>query len=204
MAIQLGVLLSGSGTTLQNLIDRIGDDSLDAEIACVISSRADAFGLERARSHTIPAVLVERASYATSAAFNGALWKALSTHGIDLVILAGFMSMIQVPKEFENRIMNIHPALVPAFCGKGLYGRHVHEAVIAYGAKITGATVHFVDEEYDHGPIIMQAAVPVYDTDTPETLAHRVQATEREIYPQAISLYAQDRLKVEGRLVRIV
>jgi folate-dependent phosphoribosylglycinamide formyltransferase PurN len=121
----------------------------------------------------------------------------------DLVVLAGFMSLIDVPADFQNRIINVHPALIPAFCGHGMYGHHVHEAVINYGAKVSGATVHFVDSEYDHGPIILQGTVPVLDNDTPDTLAERVQALERELYPQAIQLFAEGRLRVVGRRVKI-
>lgn len=205
MAIELSVLLSGSGTTLQNLIDHIEQGRLDARIACVISSRADAYGLERARSHGIPAFVVSRKAYAADAdGFNAEIWRIIRDHRTDLVVLAGFMSLLHVPEEYTHRIMNVHPALIPAFCGTGLYGHHVHEAVIAYGAKVSGATVHFVDAEYDHGPIILQEAVPVLDDDTPDTLAERVMAKERELYPRAIQLFAEGRLRVEGRRVRIV
>ena len=201
MPIRLAVLLSGSGTTLQNIIDRIDRGELDATVAGVISSRAGVFGLERARKHGIPALEVIRKQYDSHGPFNDALWAAIRSLSPDLVVLAGFMSLIDVPADFQNRIINVHPALIPAFCGHGMYGHHVHEAVINYGAKISGATVHFVDTEYDHGPIILQGTVPVLDDDTPDTLADRVQTLEREIYPQAIQLFAQGRLRVEGRRV---
>ncbi len=204
MAIRLAVLLSGSGTTLQNIIDHIERGALDATVACVIASRRDAYGLERARKHGIPAMAVPRKDFPDDAAFNDAIWAEVRRHDPDLVVLAGFMLLLHVPGDFRDRIMNIHPALIPAFCGKGMYGHHVHEAVIEHGVKITGATVHFVDEEYDHGPIILQEAVPVLPDDTPDTLAERVQAKERELYPRAIQLFAEGRLRVEGRIVRVM
>lgn len=205
MALKLGVLLSGSGTTLQNLIDLIETGKLDAEISCVISSRAGAYGLERARSHDIPSHLVSRKEFgADDIGFNREIWCDLREHNVELVVLAGFMSLLEVPEDYENRIINVHPALIPAFCGQGMYGHHVHEAVIEYGVKVTGATVHIVDHEYDHGPIILQEAVPVLEDDTPETLAERVQAKERELYPKAIQLFAQGRIKVENRHVRVL
>lgn len=201
MALRLVVLLSGSGTTLENIFEHIAAEKLDAEVVGVISSRANVFGLERARRRNIPADLVERKTFASSGDFNSALWPEIRKYTPDLVVLAGFMSLIEVPGDFTGRIINVHPALIPAFCGKGMYGHHVHEAVLAYGAKISGATVHFVDNEYDHGPIILQGAVPVLETDTADDLAERVQAKEREIYPQAIQLIAEGRVRIEGRRV---
>ena len=204
MAAKLAVLLSGSGTTLQNLIDRIARNELDASIACVISSRSGVYGLERARQHNIPTATVLRKAFEDSQQFSDAIWEEVRAYPVDLVVLAGFMSLLHVPEDFKHRILNVHPALIPAFCGKGMYGHHVHEAVLAYGAKISGATVHFVDNEYDHGPIVLQKATPVLEDDTPDTLAERVQATEREIYPQAIQWFSEGRLLVEGRRVRIL
>jgi len=204
MPVRLAVLLSGSGTTLENIFERIAEGGLDASVCGVIGSRADAYGLERARQRNVPAVAVVRKEYADSASFSQALWEEVRKYDADLVVLAGFMCLIDVPEDFANRIMNVHPALIPAFCGTGMYGHHVHEAVLEYGAKVTGATVHFVDAQYDHGPIILQAPVPVEEGDTPDTLAGRVQAKERELYPQAIQLYAEGRLQVDGRHVRIL
>jgi len=203
MPIRLAVLLSGSGTTLQNIIDRIDRGELDAVVTGVISSRAGVYGIERAKKHGIPACEILRRTFPSHDAFNDALWTAIRGLSPDLVVLAGFMSLITVPDDFHNRIINVHPALIPAFCGHCMYGHHVHEAVIKYGAKVSGATVHFVDAEYDHGPIILQGTVPVLDEDTPDTLAERVQALERELYPQAIKLFAEGRLRVEGRRVFI-
>lgn len=204
MTIRLAVLLSGSGTTLQNLIDHAARGALDAEAVCVISSRRNVYGLERARNHGIPAIEVPYKDYGNSTAFNAAIWTEVRKYAPDLVVLAGFMSLLEVPPDFACRIMNVHPALIPAFCGKGMYGHHVHEAVLAYGAKISGATVHFVDDHYDHGPIILQESVPVLADDTPDTLAERVQAKERELYPRAVQLFAEGRLHVENRIVKVV
>ncbi len=201
--LNIAVLLSGNGSTLQNILDRIDAGTLSARVTCVVASRENVFGLERARNANIPAAAVPRKAFADTASFSAAIWAEVSKHPVDLVVLAGFMSLLNVPDTYRNRIMNVHPALIPAFCGQGMYGHHVHEAVIAYGAKITGVTVHFVDEHYDHGPIILQGPVPVLDGDTADTLAERVQAEERELYPRAIQLFAEGRLSVEGRCVRI-
>lgn len=203
MSLRLAVLLSGSGTTLQNLIDHAEAGTLDATVACVIASRSSAFGLERAERHGIPAAAITAKDYPDHAARNAALWTEIQKHDVDLVVLAGYMSLITVPKDFVNRIINVHPALIPAFSGQGMFGQHVHEAVIQYGAKVTGATVHFVDDAYDHGPIIMQESIPVHDHDTAETLAERVQALERKLYPKAIQMIAEGRVTVEGRRVRV-
>ncbi|MDP1588954.1 MAG: phosphoribosylglycinamide formyltransferase [Prosthecobacter sp.] len=203
MTLRLAVLLSGSGSTLQNLIDHTEAGTLDATVSCVIASRASAFGLERAAKHGIPAVAITGKDYPDRDARNAAIWEKIRDHGADLVVLAGYMSLITVPADYEHRIVNVHPALIPAFAGQGMYGHHVHEAVIAYGVKVTGATVHFVDAAYDHGPILMQEAIPVHDHDTADTLAERVQALERKLYPKAIQMIAEGRVTVEGRRVRI-
>ena len=204
MPLKLAVLLSGNGTTLQNFIDRIARGELDADIRCVLSSKAGAYGLTRAKDAGIHEVEIQRKDHADSASFNAALWREVDAHAVDLVVLAGFMNLLTVPEAYRGRIMNVHPALIPAFCGKGMYGHHVHEAVIDKGVKITGVTVHLVDNQYDHGPIVLQEALPVLEDDTPESLAARVQALERELYPKAITLFGQNRLKVENHRVRIV
>jgi formyltetrahydrofolate-dependent phosphoribosylglycinamide formyltransferase len=201
--VRLAVLLSGSGTTLQNFIDRIAARRLDARLEVVISSRADAFGLERARLHGIPSVTVARKDHADVGAFNDALHAALVPYAPDLVLLAGFLSPFQLRAAYAGRVLNVHPALIPAFSGKGFYGRRVHEAVLASGVRLSGCTVHFADDEYDHGPIILQRSVPVLDDDTPETLAARVALVEREAYPEAVRLFAEGRLEVVGRRVRV-
>jgi phosphoribosylglycinamide formyltransferase-1 len=201
--VRLAVLLSGGGTTLQNLLDRIADGRLSARVAVVLASRRDAAGLERARQAGIPAVAVPRKEFSDVDRFNDALHAELEQHAFDLVVLAGFLSPFQLRKRYAGRVMNIHPALIPAFCGTGLYGERVHRAVLEAGVKVSGCTVHFADEQYDHGPIILQGTVPVLDDDTPQTLAARVHAVENELYPQAIHLWAQGRLEVRGRRVRI-
>ena len=203
MALKIAVLLSGNGTTLQNLLDRIAAGDLDVKVVCVLSSRADAYGIERAKNAGVPACVVARRDHSDVDSFSKSVWEALEPYGPELVALAGFMSLLKVPETYTMRIINVHPALIPAFSGKGMYGHHVHEAVLESGVKVTGVTVHFVDNEYDHGPIILQESVPVLEDDTADTLEERVQAKERELYPKAMQLYAQGRLKVEGGRVRV-
>jgi formyltetrahydrofolate-dependent phosphoribosylglycinamide formyltransferase len=200
----LAVLLSGSGSTLQNFLDRIADGSLPARVVVVVASRPDAYGLERARRAGVPAVSVVRADHADVDAFNSALHEALEPHAPDLVLLAGFLFLFQPRARYAGRVLNVHPALIPAFCGKGFYGARVHRAVIESGVKVSGCTVHFADDQYDHGPIILQGCVPVLEDDTPETLAERIQSAERDLYPEAVRLWAAGRLRVEGRRVRIL
>jgi formyltetrahydrofolate-dependent phosphoribosylglycinamide formyltransferase len=202
--IRLAVLLSGNGTTLQNLLARIADGRLRARVVLVVSNHADAFGLVRAERAGVPAAVVSRADCASRAEFGGRIFALCREAGAELVCLAGFLQLLPIPEHFRGRVMNIHPALIPAFCGKGYYGRHVHEAVLAYGAKVSGCTVHFADNEYDHGPIILQRTVPVLEDDTPDTLAARVFAQECEAYPEAILLFAEGRLRIEGRRVRVL
>jgi formyltetrahydrofolate-dependent phosphoribosylglycinamide formyltransferase len=201
--IRLAVLLSGSGTTLQNLIDRIADDRLQAQIVQVISNVPDAFGLERARRAGLVTAVVDRRQAGSREEFSRRIFDLCRQAQTELVVMAGFLQLITIPEDFTNRVMNIHPALIPAFCGKGYYGHRVHEAVLEYGVKISGCTVHFADNQYDHGAIILQRAVPVLDDDTPDTLAARVFEQECEAYPEAIRLFAEGRLKIEGRRVRI-
>lgn len=201
--MKIAVLLSGNGTTLQNLIDKTASAMIDAEIVCVISSRADAYGLERARKHNIPAYHTTVSFKQDSAQFNKEIWGWVREHKAELVVLAGFMCLIEVPEDYANKIINVHPALLPAFGGQGMYGARVHQAVLDYGAKVSGCTVHFVDSEYDHGPIILQEPVPVFENDSLETLSARVQARERELYMRALQLLAKGRVKIEGRKVKI-
>lgn len=202
--LRLAVLLSGNGTTLQNLLDRSAAGQLPAEVVAVISNRSDAFGLERALRAGIPAFVVERRDCASREEFSRRIFDVCRQARADLVCLAGFLQLLVIPDDYLGRVLNIHPALIPAFCGKGFYGNRVHEAVLAYGAKVSGCTVHFADNVYDHGPIVLQRVVPVLDDDTPETLAARVFEQECEAYPQAIRLFAEGRLRVEGRRVRII
>lgn len=201
--LRVAVLLSGEGTSLENLCERIDAGAVPAEVALVIASKERAGGLARAERRGIPAVAVPRRAFADARAFNDALHAELGKHPVDLVALLGFLSIFELRDRFEGRAINTHPALIPAFCGKGFYGRRVHEAVLASGVKLSGATVHFCDDRYDSGPIILQEAVPVLEDDTPETLAARVQAVERRLVPEAIRLFAEGRLEIEGRRVRI-
>jgi phosphoribosylglycinamide formyltransferase-1 len=202
--LPIGVLLSGSGTTLQNLLGRAAQGTLPAQVRCVVSNRADAFGLERARRAGIPAYAVERKACASREEQSQRLLAHLEGHGAELACMAGFLSLLHIPPAWAGRVMNVHPALLPAFGGKGYFGLRVHEAVLQAGVKLTGCTVHFADNEYDHGPIILQRAVEVAEDDTPESLQARVMEAEREAYPEAIRLYAQGRLKLEGRRVRVL
>jgi len=201
--VRLAVLVSAGGTTLQNLLDRCADGRLRAQVVQVVSSSAAVFALERARKAGVPTAVVERKQCTSRAEFSARIWEHCRAAGAELTCMAGFLQLIQIPEDFRLRVMNIHPALIPAFCGKGYYGHHVHEAVLAYGAKVSGCTVHFADNEYDHGPIVLQRPVPVRDDDTPDTLAARVFEQECEAYPEAIRLFAEGRLHVEGRRVRV-
>jgi phosphoribosylglycinamide formyltransferase-1 len=203
MSLRIAVLLSGSGTTLENLFAERASGRLDVEFCAVISSKPEAYGLERARARGVPAHAVERRAYDDERAFNDALHRVLAQEPPELLVLAGFLSRIEL-REYNGRAMNTHPSLIPAFCGKGFYGERVHRAVLEYGAKVTGATIHYCDEQYDTGPIILQQAVAVHEDDTPATLAARVAEVERALYPRAIQLHAEGRLRIEGHRVRIL
>jgi len=196
--LRVAVLLSGEGTSLENLFEKIECGELPARIELVISSKADAGGLARARRRGVPAFAVPRKQHPDVRDFNDRIHALLAAHPVDLVALLGFLSPFEV-RGYAGRVLNTHPALVPAFSGKGFYGRRVHEAVLARGCKVSGATVHLCDDEYDHGPILLQEAVPVLEGDTPDTLAARVQAAERRLVPEAIRLLAA---RATGRLDR--
>ncbi len=200
--IQLAVLISGSGTTLQNLIDRIADGSLDACIGVVIVSRPGIAGVDKAKAAGLRCELVERRKFGSVADFSRVVFEHCRKSGAELICLAGWLSLLDIPSDFSGKMMNIHPALLPSFGGKGMYGLHVHEAVLAAGCKISGCTVHFVDQTYDTGPIILQRACPVLESDTPDLLARRVFEEEKIAYPEAIRLFASGRLHTEGRRVR--
>jgi formyltetrahydrofolate-dependent phosphoribosylglycinamide formyltransferase len=202
--LRVAVLLSGEGTSLENLFEKIESGELPAQIAVVISSKEDVGGLERARRRGIPAVAVPRKNHPDTSTFNDALHTELDRYDIDLVACLGFLSPFETRGKFDRCSINVHPALIPSFSGQGYYGQRVHEAVLAAGVKITGATVHFIDAEYDCGPIILQESLPVLDDDTPASLAQRVQAAERRLVPKAIELFANGRLAIDGRHVRIL
>jgi phosphoribosylglycinamide formyltransferase-1 len=201
--LRLGVLISGSGRTLQNFIDLSAQGLLEARVVKVISTRPDAYGLGRARAAGVPSVTVRRTDYDTVGEFSEVLTAELQEEGVELVAMAGFLSFYRLPPVYLGRAMNIHPALLPSFGGKGFYGDRVHQAVLDYGCKVSGCTVHFASNEYDKGPIILQKTVPVLDDDDPHTLADRVFAMETRAYPEAINLFADGRLAIEGRRVRI-
>ena len=207
MKTKIAVLVSGGGTNLQALIDAQARGELGGgEIAAVISSNPGAYALERAKKAGIPGYVLPRKEFDSNRAMTLALVDKLKALEIDLVVLAGCMIIFteELVQAFPNAIMNVHPALIPAFCGKGFYGLHVHEAVLAYGVKLSGATVHFVNEECDGGPIIAQKAVPVLEGDTPEILQRRImEQAEWKLLPQAVALFCQNRLQVKGRTVII-
>jgi phosphoribosylglycinamide formyltransferase-1 len=198
--LKIGVLVSGNGSNLQSLIDRCMDGAIPARVACVISNNAAAFALERARNHGIPALHLDHRLFSCREAYDEALVDALREHGVELVCLAGFMRIITpvLIDAFPNAIMNIHPALLPSFPGL-----HPQRQALNHGVKIAGCTVHFVDRGTDTGPIICQAAVPVMEGDTEDSLSARIQVEEHRCYPMAVKLFAEGRLKVEGRKVII-
>ena len=207
MSTRIAVLVSGGGTNLQALIDAQGRGELGGgEIVAVISSKAGAYALERAAKAGIPGYVLPRKEFDSNRAMTVALVEMLKKLDIDLVVLAGCMIIFteELVQAYPNAIMNVHPALIPAFCGPGYYGLHVHEEVLKYGVKLSGATVHFVSEECDGGPIIAQKAVAVQADDTPETLQRRImEQAEWKLLPEAVSLFCQDRLTVDGRTVII-
>jgi phosphoribosylglycinamide formyltransferase-1 len=201
--IHLAVLVSGSGTTLQNIVDVIAAKKLDAKINLVIGSRAGLGGIERARRAGLRAEVVERKKFGDVAAFSERVFELIDASNVDLICLGGWLCLLDVPKRWENRMMNIHPALLPSFGGKGMFGKHVHEAVLEHGCKVSGCTVHFLDGSYDCGPIVLQRTCAVLEGDAPGTLAERVFEEEKIAYPQAIRLFAEGKLRIEGRRVRI-
>lgn len=206
--LKMAVLVSGGGTNLQAIMDKIDDGSItNVEISVVISNNPNAYALERAKNHGIEARCISPKQFESRAQFNEALLAAIQSYHVDLVVLAGCLVVIPeiMVKAYPNRIINIHPALIPSFCGTGYYGLKVHEAVLARGAKVTGATVHFVDEGTDTGPIILQKAVEVQEGDTPEILQRRVmEQAEWVIMPQAIDMIANGKIQVVDGLVRKV
>ena len=199
--IRLAVLISGGGTTLQNMIDQIAAGKLKAEIGVVVASKAGIAGIERAKKAGLKTVVVDRKQVTDGREFSKQVFAAIDEADVDLICLGGWLSLLDIPAGYAGRIMNIHPALLPSFGGKGLYGSRVHQAVLDSGVKVSGCTVHFVDATYDTGPIILQRTCPVTNNDTFDTLAHRVFEEEKIAYPQAIELFRQKRLKVEGRRV---
>ena len=198
--LQLALLISGSGRTIVNLHERITEGTLNARVRVVVSSRTDVRGVQRARELGIPTTVLQRRSLSPDE-FQRGINDAVA--GADLVCMAGFLSLWDIPDEWYGRVINIHPALLPEFGGRGMYGLHVHQAVLAAGRTESGCTIHFCDNQYDHGPIILQRKVPVLPQDTPDTLAARVFEQECIAYPDAIALFAEDRIRLDSGTVTI-
>lgn len=205
--LKVGVLAGGGGTNLQAIIDAVSSGVItNTELTFVLSNNSDAYALTRAKNANIKQVVVDNKTFESRDEFNKALIEAIDNEGVDLIVLAGMMLMmpVELVKKYKNRIINIHPSLIPAFCGHGYYGLHVHEKVLEKGAKVSGATVHFVDEIYDNGPIILQKAVDVLPGDTPEVLQKRImQEAEWKILPKAIDLIANGKIKIENNIVTV-
>jgi formyltetrahydrofolate-dependent phosphoribosylglycinamide formyltransferase len=201
--LQLGVFASGRGSNFASILKAVDEGRLAAEVRALISNNPDAGALEIAKSRSIPAETVSSGDFASREKFVEHLQDILRRHGVDFIALAGYMK--KIPREvvalYPNRICNIHPALLPSFGGKGMYGHHVHQAVLAHGCKVSGVTIHLVDEKYDCGPIVLQRCVPVQDDDTEDTLAGRVLQLEHALYPEALQLFAEGKVRVEGRRV---
>ena len=204
----IAVLVSGGGTNLQALIDAQARREINGgEIGMVVSSNPEAYALERAKQANIPGYVLPRKNWPSNQAYTKALVRLLQEMGADIVVLAGFMTILteEIVQAYPNKILNVHPALIPSFCGKGAYGLHVHEQALAYGVKVTGATVHLVTAEPDGGPIVLQKAIDVLPWDTPESLQRRVmEECEWKLLPKAVDLLCRDNLKVEGRTVEII
>ena len=201
--ISIAVLISGTGRTLKNLLERIEAGTLGVDVRLVVASTPQAKGLQHAEQAGIPIQIVERKDHESRDSFSQAIFRSCDEADVDYVILAGYIKMLAIPETYKNRVLNIHPSLIPAFAGKGYFGDYVHQAVLQYGAKVTGCTVHFVDNEYDHGPVVLQRAVEVLEHDTVTSLNDRVFETERTVYPEAIQLLAEGKIRVEGRIVHV-
>ena len=203
--LKLAIFASGQGSNFQAIYHSIVKGTLHARIQVVISNNVGAGALDFARKHQIPAVHLSRNQFASAALFDHELLMVLKAHEVNFIALAGYMKLIRpkIIREFHHRILNIHPALLPAFGGRGMYGHFVHEAVLEYGCKVSGVTVHLIDEEYDHGPIVVQKTVPVYNNDSPDTIAARVLKMEHIAFSEALQLFAEERVQVQGRRTSI-
>ena len=199
--LQLGVFASGRGSNFKAIIDAIQENRLNADLRLLLSNKRDAGALSIARDVNVPTAVVSKQSFETRDVFIETMLSTLKQHGVEFVVLAGYMKKVppEIISAYRNRIVNIHPALLPSFGGKGMYGHHVHEAVIERGCKVTGVTVHIVDEVYDHGPIVAQRCVPVEEGDTPDRLASRVLKVEHQLYAEALQLFAEGRIEVAGQ-----
>lgn len=203
--IKIGVLISGSGTNLQSIIDNIENGNINGEITVVISNKKQAYGLERAKQKNIHAVYINSKNFESFDKFNDAIVEELEKHNVELVVLAGYLKILtdKFIGKYKNRIINIHPSLIPSFCGMGYYGINVHQKAVEYGVKISGATVHFVDEGADTGPIIIQEAVKVLNEDDAFTLQEKILKIEHKILPLAVKYYCEGKIEVSGRKVKI-
>ncbi len=194
--LPIAVLISGTGRTLKNLIDRVEAGELDVDVRLVVSSSERAPGLQYADQYNIPIAIVKSSEFKTKEEFSETVFDACRKAEVKYVAMAGYLKLLAIPEDFNRRVLNIHPSLIPSFCGENYYGRRVHDAAIRRGVKYSGATVHFVDNEYDHGPILMQQIVPVYDFDTVETLSDRVlYEAEFVVYPKALQALAENRVE---------
>ena len=201
--INIALLISGSGRTLQNFIDKINNGYINANIKLVISSNPSAYGVERAKKHGIKTAIINPNDFTGTKLYSEAITTILDKQDVDLILLAGFSHFYYIPDKYIGKVMNIHPSLIPSFCGKGFYGHLVHEAAVEYGVKISGCTVHFADNKYDNGPIILQRTIEITEDDTPETLAEKVFKEECLAFPEAVKLFADGKLKIVGRKVMI-
>jgi phosphoribosylglycinamide formyltransferase-1 len=200
---KIAVLISGGGTTLKNLIHWRHEQKLNAQIELVISNNPVAGGLAYASEADIPHLVVSHKEFDNVTDFSDAIFSAIQSANIDLVVMGGFLRRLAIPRAYENRVINIHPSLIPAFCGKGFYGQKVHQAVLDYGCKLSGCSVHYVDDQYDHGPIIAQETVPVETTDTAKTLAKRIFEKECQVYPAVINAILGGNVVIKNRCVEI-
>ena len=203
MPARLAVLISGRGLTLENILAAIADGRLNAQVVVVVASDAAAKGIAFARRAGAPHAVIERRAFGSTAEFSAATFDVCRAAAADYVVMAGYVKYVRIPDDFALRVVNIHPSLIPSFCGKNFYGHHVHQAVLDHGAKMTGCTVHFVDNQYDHGPIISQRPVPVEDDDTADSLAARVFEAEKLAYVDALAHLIEGRLSLAGSRVRI-
>lgn len=199
--LKVVVLISGGGTTLKNLIEKSAAGDVDLDFRLVISSNSKAGGLTHASSAGIPTEIVRKKDFATPEEHSEAIFSKCRAAEADYVVMGGYLQHVLIPADFENRVLNTHPALIPSFCGKGFYGQHVHQAVLDYGAKLSGCTIHFVDNQYDHGPIVLQKSVDVHSDDDAATLAARVFQAECEAYPEVLAMLAAGKVTVDGRRV---
>lgn len=200
--VRLGVLISGGGTTLLNFLDCIRDGSLNAEVGLVVASRTDCKGVQRAQDAGLDVVTIRRRDFDSLQTFSGAVFERLKAARVELVAMAGYLSLLQIPADFQWKVLNIHPSLIPSFCGRGMYGHHVHQAVVDRGVKVSGCTVHFADNEYDHGPIVVQRSVDLPEGATADDVAQLVFEQERQAYPEAIRRVASGNLQIVNRQTR--